>query len=325
MVRYKVIVSYAGENYVGWQSQRKGKSIQQVIEKVIAKIADRETLIVAAGRTDAKVNAVGQTFHFDSDLIMDEYKWVSAVNGYLPDDIRVIDVEEVSDLFHARYNVLYKQYDYFINLGEYNVFTRNYVLNHHYKLDVEKMKEASKCLIGYHDFTSYCANSLSTHPNQWREIFKIDFSIKEDILKISFKGKGFLRYMVRMMVGTLIEVGRGKLGVDKVKEFLELRDKEVVKKNAPPSGLTLHEVAYFRMIYLDDNIMVRSVHKEDLRLLDDEKLDFDNLYGVCLRNKEGILSLYKYKEGNLELFRGDFLLSEEIKSKAVNHLEKSLF
>ncbi len=263
MSRYKCTVSYIGANYCGWQSQRKGNSIQEQIESALYKITKQKITIFAAGRTDAKVNAKGQVFHFDCDINMNPYNWKKAVNNFLPSDIRINKVEEVDEHFHARYCALSKRYDYRIHLGEYDVFTKDQAYQCPYSLDVEKMKIASKYFIGTHDFTSFNANPLSLTPDQVRTIYSIDFVMNQDELTISFFGRGFLRYMVRMMSAALIDVGRGKMEPIQVHEMLEEKSKDVKRKNAPAEGLTLMEIAYFNVYSENEETLIRDVIPED--------------------------------------------------------------
>ncbi|MEG0077886.1 tRNA pseudouridine(38-40) synthase TruA [Anaerorhabdus sp.] len=244
MRRFKCIVSYDGTAYVGWQSQCKKNSIQENIESVLKRISKEDIKAVAAGRTDAKVHAYGQVIHFDTNFYLDANRWQWALNGYLPKDIRIKSLEEVGDKFHARFSVKRKQYDYLINLGEYDVCLVNYAYQCRHVLNLEEMERASQVFVGKHDFSSFCANSLEQFPNQVREIESIVFSRNKDILTISYRGKGFLRYMVRMLTATLIEVGRGRLTAEDVLEMLEARDKDICKHNAEPQGLYLMKIEY---------------------------------------------------------------------------------
>ncbi len=256
-MRYKCTVAYAGADYCGWQSQRNGNSVQEQIESVLHDITHAKISITASGRTDAGVNAKGQVFHFDTDLIMKPLKWKGALNGHLPKDIHIMDVEEVNELFHARFNVRSKQYDYLINLGPYDVFTKDIAYQCPVELDTDRMIEASRCLIGTHDFTSFNSNSLSETPDQVRTVFDIRFSREGDLLRISYTGDGFLRYMVRMLTSQLIEVGKGKLTPEDVRRNLEACSKDIPHKSAPANGLTLMKVDYFEMIALSQKGMIR--------------------------------------------------------------------
>jgi tRNA pseudouridine38-40 synthase len=263
MKRYRCTVAYCGAAYAGWQSQRNGLSVQEQIESVLHDIAHAKINIVASGRTDAGVNASGQVFHFDTELEMTPRKWMGAINGHLPKDIHIMDVQETDHLFHARYCVRRKQYDYRINLGPYDVFTRDTAYQCPVKLDVDKMKEASRYLIGTHDFTSFNSNTLAETPNQVRTVNDIVFSYEGNILKLSFHGKGFLRYMVRMMAAQLVEVGRGRLEPEDIQKMLEARSKTIARKNAPANGLTLEKVEYFEICALNEEVMIREFLADD--------------------------------------------------------------
>ena len=211
MIRYKCTVAYSGAGYCGWQTQKNGNSVQEYIESALERIFDSPVRILAAGRTDAGVNAWGQVFQFDSEKEIGERKLMGALNGFLPKDIHIRKVEKKDRLFHVRYCVKSKQYDYRINLGEYDVFSRDFAYQCPYPVNVEKMEEASRYLVGTHDFTSFNSNTLRETPDQVRTIDSIVFTRENDMLTISYRGRGFLRYMVRMMTGALLEVGRGRM------------------------------------------------------------------------------------------------------------------
>ncbi len=255
--RYKCTVSYVGMHYEGWQSQRKGTSIQEHLEAALESITHRRTITVASGRTDAGVSARGQVFMFESDMDLSARKWMGAINGRLPKDIHVMAVEEVSRIFHARYCVRKKTYAYRINTGPYDVFTKDCVYQCPYPLDFEKMKEAAKDLVGTHDFSSFNTNSREETPDQVRTIFSVDLSKEGDVITISYTGKGFLRYMVRMMSAQLMEVGRGKEEPSVIRSLLEHPSKLKSRRNARPEGLTLETVDYFELIALNGEGMIR--------------------------------------------------------------------
>lgn len=244
MPRYKAVVSYDGTHYIGWQVQPHGITVQEVIERVLEQISHKRTWIVASGRTDAGVHAKGQVFHFESDFYLNASLWKKALNGHLPADIRIHSLVEVNPEFHARFHARGKRYDYLINLGEYDVFMRDHAFQCYYSLDVEKMKEASTLFLGKHDFSSFCSNPLKSHPDQVRTITRLQFQQEGDILRIIYEGNGFMRYMVRMLTGTLIEVGRRRLHYDEVKVMLEAKSKTACRYNAKPCGLYLMEVFY---------------------------------------------------------------------------------
>lgn len=243
-MRFKVTVAYNGANFVGWQRQNKGRSIQKTIEDVISIIEKKPTEITGAGRTDSGVSALGQVFHFDSQLNIPEEQWRKALNDLLPNDIYIKDVTLVSDDFHARFSVTSKRYDYCIQTGEYDVFTYPYVLQLNKPLDIEKMRECAELFVGEHDFTSFNATPLETISYQVRTIQRLSIVDEGDKVRLIFEGKGFLRYMVRMISQVLINVGLHKSDQQDILRMFELNDKEACKLNAPPQGLTLVEVRY---------------------------------------------------------------------------------
>lgn len=263
MIRYKCTVSYDGSAYCGWQTQNTGTSVQEQIEAAVSHIMNRPVRILAAGRTDAGVNAWGQVFQFDAEMDVSERKMMGAINGSLPGDIRIRKVEKKDRLFHARYCVRSKRYDYRINLGEYNVFTRTQAYQCPYPVDIEKMKQGAQYLIGTHDFTSFNSNSLKETPDQVRTIESIDFLFENNLLTISYRGRGFLRYMVRMMTAQLLDVGRGKLKPEDIKRILEAKSKTIARRNAHPEGLTLMEIDYYETLALTETTAVREYLPED--------------------------------------------------------------
>ncbi|MBQ6451382.1 MAG: tRNA pseudouridine(38-40) synthase TruA [Solobacterium sp.] len=311
MKRYKCTVAYAGSRFAGWQTQKNNTSVQETIEEVLFSITGVPTKITGAGRTDAGVNAEGQVFHFDTDRVMTPYKWKGAMNAFLHPDIHIISVEEAEDTFHARYNVLSKQYDYRINLGEYDVLNRESVFQCPYKLNVEKMEEASRYFVGTHDFTSFNSTSLQEKPDQVRTVESIIFRREGDVLCISYTGRGFLRYMVRMMSGMLVEVGRGKIPPERIREILEERRKTTAVKNAPAEGLTLAKVNYYRVYAENDVLLVRDCLPED-----EEYGKYDSgTCAVCRRNDTCVIALVTADtmilKDNTELSEEDMLCIRE--------------
>ncbi len=265
MIRYKCTVAYIGSLYCGWQTQKHGDSVQEQIEAAISHIAKKPVSVLASGRTDAGVSARGQVFQFDSDLDMSERKMMGALNGFLPSSIHILKVEKMNRMFHVRYCVRKKRYDYCIHRGPYDVFSREYAYQCPYPLDVEKMKEAAQYLIGTHDFTSFNSTPLKETPDQVRTIYSIMFREEGPFLTISYTGRGFLRYMVRMMTAQLLEAGRGRIEPEEVKRILEAKSKTVSRRNAHPEGLTLAEVDYFEVLALTDTLTVREYLPEDER------------------------------------------------------------
>ena len=243
-MRYKCVVAYNGLNYVGFQSQKNGIAIQDVIESKLKIVFGHDIRLVMASRTDAGVHAYGQVFHFDSDKELLTWKIKNSLNGLLPKDIHINDVEVVSDDFHSRFNVVAKKYEYVINLGEYNVFLDGRAYQCYFKVDVAKIKDVAKYFIGTHDFGSFNTCSYDEYPNQVRTIHRLDVIEDGDLLKIEVVGDGFLRHMVRMIVGTLIDLGRGKKSTDEVIEMIKTPNKHTRRYNIDPNGLYLCEIYY---------------------------------------------------------------------------------
>ncbi len=263
MTRYKCTVAYCGAAYSGWQKQPDGNSIQDHIENILNDISPQKITITGSGRTDAKVNAWGQVFHFDSDMLSAR-RWRGILNSRLPDDIRIRDICAAEAHFHARNGVKRKRYEYHINRGEYNVFTKDTAYQCPYKIDVAAMKEAAAVLVGRHDFTSFNSTPLSEMADQVRTIQAIEFTEAGDELILSFLGKGFLRYMVRIISGELLEVGRGRKTADDIRSLLERKEKDIAKHNAKPQGLTLKEVEYYDIAAVSGHYMIREGIIEDL-------------------------------------------------------------
>lgn len=243
-MRYLMTFSYDGTNYSGYQKQPNANTIQEEIEKVLYKVNGNNTVIIhATGRTDAHVHALSQKAHFDMDTKMSVEDIRRALNSLLPDDIYVKNIEIVSDDFHARYNIVSKEYIYIMNIGEYNPLERNHIYQYNKALDIDKMKEAVQYFIGEHNFKSFTKTDVE-RDDYVRIIFDATIEREDDYIKILFKGNGFLRYMVRNMVGTLIEVGEGKRESSDIQNILNEESRISAGKTAPPEGLYLKDVFY---------------------------------------------------------------------------------
>ncbi len=243
MTRYLIDFSYSGANFSGYQKQPGKRTVQGEIERVLSNINDSYVKISSSGRTDALVNAIHQKAHFDLDKKIGAYKLNGALNSYLPDDIYVNSVTEVDNLFHARYMVKSKTYEYLINTGDYNPLLRTHVYQYCKPLNIRKMKKAVKYFIGKHDFTTF-ASAEDKKEDKVREIYDASVDEKEGIIKITFKGSGFLKYQVRNMVGTLIKIGEEKVSPDIILSLLEKKDRKCAFLCAPAQGLTLTDVKY---------------------------------------------------------------------------------
>ena len=243
MTRYLIDFSYSGANFSGYQKQPGKRTVQDEIEKVLSSINNNSVKLTSSGRTDALVNAIHQKAHFDLDKEIVAYKLNGALNSYLPDDIYVNSVTKVDNLFHARYMVKSKTYEYLINTGDYNPLLRTHVYQYCKPLNIRKMKKAVKYFIGKHDFTTF-VSAEDKKQDKVREIYDASVDEKEGIIKITFKGSGFLKYQVRNMVGTLIKIGEEKVLPDIILSLLEKKDRKCAFLCAPAQGLTLTDVKY---------------------------------------------------------------------------------
>lgn len=245
-MRYKVVFSYDGSLFYGYQCQSgTGKrTVQGEMEKAISYLnRQTKTEIVSSGRTDRGVHAIRQVGHFDLSIPIPCYKIKRGLNSLLPEDIHVISVEEVEDDFHARYMVSSKKYIYKVNIGEYNPLMRNYCYQLGKELNVSLMKKVSSLLVGRHDFRSF-VDSEDTRENTVREIFSIDIKKNGDIIEFSFVGDGFMKYQVRNMVGALILVGLHKKTKEEFQDLFLKKSRKKAWKAAPACGLYLEEVNY---------------------------------------------------------------------------------
>ncbi len=244
----KLTIAYDGTNYHGFQEQRSTGlvTIQEVLEKCLRRLAGREIRVTGAGRTDAGVHARGQVVNFDAaGWNIPAERIVLALNGMLPRDIAALEAEEVGPEFHARYSALAKTYRYTIyNSRIPSPFWRLYSHFVPRPLDVEAMEKAAQKLVGTHDFASFQAAG-SPIKNTVRTLFSADVCREgKELIHLTFRGNGFLYNMVRIMVGTLIEVGLGKRDPDDMEAILAARDRTRAGPTAPPEGLCLERVEY---------------------------------------------------------------------------------
>ena len=240
-MRYFMRFSYNGSKFNGFQKQVDKRTVQGDLESVLSKIFNENIRVVASGRTDAGVHAYNQCLHFDSSKEVDFDNLKFSLNSLLH-NIYVKELYSVPDDFHARYDCTKKEYIYKINVGEFDPIYEEYIYQYNKSLDIEKMKDACMYLIGEHDFRSF--TSLDYEKNCVRTIYSIDISIENDIIYIDFVGNGFLKYMVRNMVGLLIEVGSNNRNVEDVKKILDSMDRKEAGICAPSMGLYLANVYY---------------------------------------------------------------------------------
>lgn len=243
-MRYLITFSYDGTNFNGYQRQDGLRTIQEEMENALKKInGGIDTILNSSGRTDKGVHAKCGKAHVDIDVKITPYKLMRAMNSNLPSDIHVIKTEIVDNNFHARYMVKEKEYQYLLNMGEYDPCMRNLVYQYGKKLDVNKMKEAIKYFEGTHSFKSFTPNK-DKRDNYIRTINYTNISENNDILTFTFRGNGFLKYQIRNMVGYLIKVGEGKKKGEDILKILESQDRRNASITAHPEGLYLTKVIY---------------------------------------------------------------------------------
>lgn len=243
-MRIRLDISYDGHNFKGFQRQIKERTVQQEIETVLSRIFNTDIVISASGRTDAGVHALKQVVTFMpnkevSDLALLRY----SLNRMLPNDIHVNAIQFVDDSFHPRLHALLKTYKYILNMGEANPFYENYRYEFKRKLDINKVLEAKELFVGEHNFKNFTTKEEDNH-DYVRTINSIDVKQDEDVLEITLIGNGFMRYMVRMIVGTLIAIGIGKEDKSFIVNKLEDTNRMPVIYKAPPQGLYLVDVKY---------------------------------------------------------------------------------
>ncbi len=243
-MRYLITFSYDGTNFNGYQKQDGLRTIQEEMEKALKYInGNKDTILFSSGRTDKGVHAKCQKAHCDIDVSITPYKLKRAMNSNLPMDIHVINTELVDDSFHARYMVKEKEYQYFLNMGEYNPCMRNLVYQYGKKLDVKAMKKAIKNFLGTHSFKSFTP-AKDLRENYIRTINYVDILEQDDILIFVFRGNGFIKYQIRNMVGYLIKVGEGKKKGDDIPKILSKEDRRQASITAHAEGLYLTDVKY---------------------------------------------------------------------------------
>jgi tRNA pseudouridine38-40 synthase len=250
-LRYKILIGYDGTEFYGWQEQVNFPTIQSKIQEALETISRRRIGVTGAGRTDSGVHAIEQVAHFNWDHPLPAEKLILAMNAILPETIRILAISEVDDNFHARYNARSKIYLYRIDRHRiYNPFHRRYSLHLSRQLDLELLKQSASLLEGEHDFKAFQATGTEV-VSTVRMIFKVEvFDASKDqfpqwpFLCIRFEATGFLRKMVRFMVGTLLEIASGRRDPDDLRKALATGERRYVGVPAPARGLFLEKVIY---------------------------------------------------------------------------------
>ncbi len=246
-VRYKATIAYDGTDYSGFQVQDNGRTIQGEIESVLQRVNKNQTIrIHPSGRTDAGVHAAGMVFHFDFPATIPEDGIFKAMNAMLPEAISLIQLEIVDSSFHARYDAVAKTYTYRVhNHPIKNPFNRKYALNHPYEMDEIKAKQALAYFMGTHDFTSFCSIKTVIE-NKVRTIYEATVTVDESTNEwiFTFTGNGFLYNMIRIMMGTIIEIADGRMTLSELPQIMEAKDRELAGKTIAATGLRLEKVYY---------------------------------------------------------------------------------
>ena len=242
--RIRLIVQYDGTNYVGWQLQENGVSVQQRLNEAILAVTGEQIQLHGSGRTDSGVHARAQVAHFDTNARMPANKFAIAMNMRLPRDIRVLYSEEAPEDFHARFSAKNKTYRYTLQLGPHaDVFCRNTALHIHTELNFDRMQSAAQDALGEHDFFAFMsAGSKLEHTV--RTIFRSEWSQCGQFYYYDVSANGFLYNMVRILVGTMLEIGSGKLPQDAIARAINSKNRSDAGPTAPPQGLALMRVQY---------------------------------------------------------------------------------
>ena len=244
MKRIRMTVAYDGTNYCGWQVQPNGITIEQVLNEKLSILLGEEIVVSGASRTDSGVHSLGNICVFDTNTRMPGDKICYAINQSLPDDVVVVDSAEVPDDWHPRYVNSTKTYEYRILNRKFPDPTRRLdTYFFHYKLDVYKMQRAADILVGEHDFKSFCSAGSQVKTTV-RTIYSCDVNKKDDVITIRIKGNGFLYNMVRIIVGTLLDIANSKIKLSDMHEIIESRDRSRAGATAPAEGLYLNRVIF---------------------------------------------------------------------------------
>ena len=255
MRKMKLLVEYDGTAFHGWQTQRNKPTIQTTLEEALLRITGEKTKVIGASRTDAGVHAFGQVAAFRTQSLLDTETVQRALNAILPHDIRVLEVTDVDDAFHPRYDAIKKSYLYIIaNQRSSSAFLFRYTWTVQYALKGALMREAAQVLVGMHDFSAFQGSGsgikdpkreiFSCSIKNLKSLFFITTRFDGNFIQIRIEANGFLRHMVRNIVGTLVEIGRGRMSSEQMRDILESRDRRQAGPTAPANGLFLEKIKY---------------------------------------------------------------------------------
>lgn len=245
MPRILLTIEYYGKNFCGWQRQKNAVSVQEILENALKEILEEKVTLHGSGRTDSGVNAIFQTAHFDTSSKLPQNAYVPKLNNILPEEIKIKDAKVVDDNFHAQYSVKKKTYIYRMYISKIASPLKDLgAMQIKYDMiDIAKMNEACKYIVGVHDFSAF-KSARSEKLNNVREIYFADFYFRDDVLEFKICGNGFLHNMVRILVGTFVDVGVGKLQAFDIQKILESKDRKKASKTAIAGGLYLAAVEY---------------------------------------------------------------------------------
>jgi tRNA pseudouridine38-40 synthase len=242
MRNIKLIIEYDGTEFVGWQRQPNGRSVQEEIEKTLSSITQERVTIVGAGRTDSGVHARGQVANFFTDGALTVNDFQRALNGMLPEDIVIHSAEEIGTDFSARYSASSREYKYFISLKP-GAVNRKYCWHLRYPFEIEKMNRAAEMILGIHNFQAFCKNDSEVEHHRC-EVFNSVWNLENDMLVYTVRANRFLQGMVRALVGTMVNIGRGYTPEEDFPMILASNDRSRAGQAAPARGLFLERVTY---------------------------------------------------------------------------------
>lgn len=243
-MRYILKISYNGKNYSGFQIQKDKDTIQGNLERVLGTVCKEDIKVVASGRTDAGVSAICQVCHFDVNAPILTHKVLSYANVLLPKDIRILEIEKIDEDFHARYSAKRKTYEYYFYIGMENAYYDDNAMYVARELNIEDMCKGAKFIVGEKDFSTFCASNTDIK-DKVRTIYKCDIEkVNDNLYKLIICGNGFLYNMVRIIMGTLISIGLGKIKLDELPAIIEAKDRKYAGKTMPSKGLVLKNVEY---------------------------------------------------------------------------------
>lgn len=244
MKNVRLIIEYDGTNYHGWQIQKNAVGVQDVLQQAISWVTNEETTLMGSSRTDAGVHAWGQVANFFTKSTIPAEKWTHVLNTRLPQDIVIHDSTEVPITFNARFSNIGKTYFYRVRNTYFpSALERNRSYHIREKINIEAMQNAARLFLGTHDFSAF-RSSKCTAKNTWKTLTHFTVEKKMDDIQFTITGDSFLQNMVRILVGTLLDVGKGSIQADHILDILRSKDRKNAGKTVPPQGLYLHSVHY---------------------------------------------------------------------------------